>query len=138
MDINVRTQIQQSEINGLFQEIEELKKQRTGLKESIDKKTEKITSYILKNGNVLAYKDNIPHVLTVKNGQATKFDKPSLANKLEVSSKELDYVGIAEFVEDKKITSEELNEFYYQEPTQKLKARKANKKDIELIFGGRV
>lgn len=137
MDINVRTQVQQSEINGLFNDIEALKKERQKLKDSIDKKTDKIISHILENGNVLAYKDNVAHVLTVKNGNTTKFDKSALAEKLGVSTKELDYVGIAEFVEEKKITSGELNEFYYQEPTQKLKARKAKKSDIELIFGGR-
>lgn len=137
MDINVRTQVQQSEINGLFNDIEALKKERQKLKDSIDKKTDKIISHILENGNVLAYKDNVAHVLTVKNGNTTKFDKSALAGKLGVSTKELDYVGIAEFVEEKKITSGELNEFYYQEPTQKLKARKAKKSDIELIFGGR-
>lgn len=137
MDINVRTQVQQSEINGLFNDIEALKKERQKLKDSIDKKTDKIISHILENGNVLAYKDNVAHVLTVKNGNTIKFDKSALAGKLGVSTRELDYVGIAEFVEEKKITSGELNEFYYQEPTQKLKARKAKKSDIELIFGGR-
>jgi len=137
MDINVRTQVQQSEINGLFNDIEALKKERQKLKDFIDKKTDKIISHILENGNVLAYKDNVAHVLTVKNGNIIKFDKSALAGKLGVSTRELDYVGIAEFVEEKKITSDELNEFYYQEPTQKLKARKAKKSDIELIFGGR-
>lgn len=41
MDINVRTQVQQSEINGLFNDIEALKKERQKLKDSIDKKTKK-------------------------------------------------------------------------------------------------
>ena len=40
-DINVRTNIQQSEINGVYQEIESLKKQRAQMKETIDKKVEK-------------------------------------------------------------------------------------------------
>lgn len=136
-DINVRTNIQQSEINGVFQEIESLKKQRAQMKETIDKKVEKIISHILKNGNVLAYKDDMPHLLTVKNGQATKFDKSLLASDLDVTVKELDYVGVAELVEDKKVTSEKLNDYFYQEPTQTLKARKAKKADIDLIFGGR-
>lgn len=136
-DFNVKTNIQQSEINGLFQEVESLKKQRTQMKESIDAKVEKIISHILKNGNVLAYKDDQPHVLTVTNGQTTKFDKSLLASDLEVTVKELDYVGVAEMVEEKRVTSEKLNEYFYQEPTQKLKARKAKKVDIELIFGGR-
>ncbi|MCG1029283.1 hypothetical protein J5S49_13380 [Virgibacillus halodenitrificans] len=137
MDINVRTQVQQSEINGLYNEMEQIKNQRKNLKESIDKKEEKIISHILKHGNVLAYKDNVPHVLTVKNGQTTKFDKSSLANDLGVTVSELDYVGVAEFVENKKLTSQKLNEYYYQEPKQTLKARKAKKSDIELILGGK-
>lgn len=137
MDINVRTQINQSEINGLYQEMETIKKERTRMKENMDKKEEKIISHILKHGNVIAYKDDVPHVLTVKNGESTKFDKSSLAGKLGVTQKELDYVGVAEFVENKKLTSKELNDYYYQEPTQKLKARKAKKTDIELLFGGR-
>jgi hypothetical protein len=138
MDFNVRTQIQQSEINGLFNEMEQLKKQRKQLKETIEVKEEKIISHILKHGNVIAYKNDEPHVLTVKNGHSNKFDKAALASDLGVSQKELDYVGVAEFVENKQITSQKLNEYYYQEPTQKLKARKAKKADIELILGGRV
>ncbi|GIP61973.1 hypothetical protein J32TS6_05280 [Virgibacillus pantothenticus] len=138
MDFNVRTQIQQSEINGLYNEMEELKKKRKQLKESIDDKEEKIISHILKHGNVIAYKNDDPHVLTVKNGHSTKFDKSALANDLGVSQKELDYVGVAEFVESKQITSQKLNEYYYQEPTQKLNARKAKKADMDLILGGRV
>nr|WP_026681363.1 hypothetical protein [Priestia megaterium] len=137
MDINVRTQVQQSEINGLFNEVETIKKERTRMKDTIDKKTEKIISHILKHGNVIAYKDNVPHVLTVKNGQTTKFDKSALANDLGVTVSELDYVGVAEFVESKRLTSQKLNDYYFQEPTQKLKARKAKKSDIELILGGR-
>ncbi|WP_200416311.1 hypothetical protein [Virgibacillus salexigens] len=137
MDINVRTQVQQSEINGLFNEVETIKKECSRMKETIDTKTEKIISHILKHGNVLAYKDDVPHVLTVKNGQTTKFDKSALANDLGVTVSELDYVGVAEFVEEKKVTSPKLNDYYYQEPTQKLKARKAKKSDIELILGGR-
>lgn len=136
-DFNVRTQVQQSEINGVFQEIESLKKQRIEMKETIDKKTDIIISHILKHGNVLAYKDDQPHVLTVKNGQTTKFDKSALASDLDVTVKELDYVGVAEMVEEKRVTSQKLNDYFYQEPTQKLKARKAKKADIELIFGGR-
>ncbi|MGN8647917.1 hypothetical protein ACTNEO_05180 [Gracilibacillus sp. HCP3S3_G5_1] len=137
MDINVRTQVQQSEINGLFQEVEKLKKDRIKLKEQIDAKTEKIISHILKHGNVLAYKDNMPHVLTVKNGETKKFDKAALATDLDISTKELNLIGVAELVENNRITAERLKEYEFYENTQKLKARKAKKSDIELILGGR-
>ncbi|PWA08628.1 hypothetical protein DCC39_14405 [Pueribacillus theae] len=136
MDVNVQTNIKQSEINGLYQEVESLKKQRIQLKENIDKKTDKIISHILKHGNVLAYKDNVPHVLTVKNGKTKKFDKSALANDLDVTIKELDLIGIAELVEENRVTAQKLKDYEYDEPTQKLKARKAKKSDIELILGG--
>lgn len=134
--MNVNTQIKQSEINGLFQEVEQMKKDREKLKDQSDSKTEKIISHILKNGNVIAYKDNLPHVLTVKNSISRKFDKSQLAADMEMTTKELDLIGIAELVESGKISSKKLEEYYYDEPTQKLKARKAKKSDIELIFGG--
>ena len=137
MDIDVNTHLKQSEINGLYNEMEQLKNQRKRLKETIDKKEEKIIKHILKHGNVLAYKDDVPHVLTVKNGHATKFDKAALAIDTERTQKELNPVGIAELVEEKRISSDELEKYFYQEPTQKLKARKAKKSDIELITGGR-
>lgn len=134
-DFNVKTRIEQSEINGLFQEVEQLKKDRAKLKDAIDKKVDKIISHILKNGNVIAYKDDFPHVLTVANQQSKKFDKSGLANRLEVSVRELNLIGVAELVEEKRITSDELKKYEYEEINQKLKARKARKTDIELIFG---
>lgn len=133
MDVNVNTHLKQSEINGLFNEVEQIKKQRASLKEQIDKKTDKIISHILKNGNVLAYKDNVPHILTVKNGKKRKFDKSLLANDLGVTQSELNLIGVAELVEEKRITAEELKKYEYDEPTQKLKARKAKKSDMELL-----
>lgn len=136
MDINVNTHLQQSEINGLFNDVEQLKKQRASLKDNIDKKTDKIINHILKNGNVLAYKDNVPHVLTVKNGKSKKFDKAQLASDTGRTSSELNAVGIAEIVEEGKATSEELRDYFYEEEKQKLKARKAKKSDYELIGRG--
>ncbi|MDY7224685.1 hypothetical protein [Halalkalibacterium halodurans] len=135
-DFNVQTQLQQSEINGLYQEIEELKNKRIKIKDEIDKKTEKIIQHILKHGNVIAYKDNIPHVLTVNNARTKKFDKSALATDLEVSASELNLIGVAELVEERRISSDRLKEYEYEDTTQKLKARKARKTDIELIFGG--
>lgn len=135
MDINVNTKLKQSEINGLFQEMEQLKNKRKQLKELIDQKQETIINHILKNGNVLAYKDNVPHILTVKDGTLKKFDKARLADNVGRTQAELNVVGIAEIVEENKISSEELRDYFYEEPKQTLKARKAKKSDIELIRG---
>ena len=135
-DINFQSRVKQSEINGLFQETEELKKQRAHIKEQIDSKTEKIISHILKNGNVLAFKDNTPHVLTVRNTESKKFDRAALASDMDMSSRELNLIGVAELVEENMITSDKLKEYEYYETVQKLKATKAKKSDIELIFGG--
>lgn len=135
MDINVNTKLKQSEINGLFQEMEQLKNKRKQLKELIDQKQETIINHILKNGNVLAYKDNVPHILTVKDVTLKKFDKATLADDVGRTQAELNAVGIAEIVEENKISSEELRDYFYEEPKQTLKARKAKKSDIELIRG---
>ena len=135
MDINVNTKLKQSEINGLFQEMEQLKNKRKQLKELIDQKQETIINHILKNGNVLAYKDNVPHILTVKDVTLKKFDKATLADDVGRTQAELNVVGIAEIVEENKISSEELRDYFYEEPKQTLKARKAKKSDIELIRG---
>lgn len=137
MDIDVKANLKQSEINGLYNEMEQLKTERKRLKESIDKKENKIVKHILQNGNVLAYKDNVAHVLTVKNGTTKKFDKARLADDVGRTQSELNVVGIAEIVEERKITSEQLNNYFYEEPKQSLKARKAKKSDIELLTGGR-
>ncbi|WP_269758320.1 hypothetical protein [Thalassobacillus sp. C254] len=86
---------------------------------------------------MIAYKENTPYVLTVSQKPSRKFDKAQLATDMEMTQKELDFIGIAELVEEGQITSKKLDKYYYDEPNQKLKARRANKKDIELIFGGR-
>lgn len=135
MDINVNTKLKQSEINGLFQEMEQLKNKRKQLKELIDQKQETIINHILKNGNVLAYKDDVPHILTVKDVTVKKFDKATLADDVGRTQAELNVVGIAEIVEENKISSEKLRNYFYEEPKQTLKARKAKKSDIELIRG---
>lgn len=137
MDINVNTRLKQSEINGLYNEMEQMKNKRKQLKEQIDMKEEKIIKHILKHGNVFAYKDNVPYVLTVKNDSSKKFDKAKLADDVGRTQSDLNPVGIAEIVEEKMVTSEQIQKYYYEEPTQKLKARKAKKSDREIIFGGR-
>lgn len=137
MDVNINTQMKQSEINGLYNEMEELKSKRKQDTDLIKQKEEKIISHILEHGNVLAYKDNVPHILSVANTSTRKFDKAKLADDTGRTQKELNYVGIAEIVEEKRITSEKLEGYFYDEPTQKLKARKAKKSDMELLGGSR-
>lgn len=137
MDVNVNTHMKQSEINGLYNDMESLKNERKRLKESIDQKEEKIIKHILEHGNVMAYKDNVPHILTIKNSNTNKFDKAKLADDTGKNQKELNYIGVAELVEEKKVSSEQLEEYFYEEPKQSLKARKAKKSDMELMFGGR-
>jgi len=133
MDVNVNTNMKQSEINGLFNEVEVLKNQRKKDMDLVKKKTEKIIDHIIEHGNVLAYKDNVPHILTVKNGSTRKFDKASLATDMDMTQKELDVIGIAELVEEDQVTSEKLEEYFYDEPTQNLKARKAKPSDMDLL-----
>src|SRR5690625_5418250 len=90
MDVNVNTHMKQSEINGLYNEMEELKTKRKRMKDTIDKKEDKIIKHILAHGNVLAYKDNVPHILTVRNTDTNKFDKAKLADDTNRTQKELD------------------------------------------------
>lgn len=137
MDVNINTHIKQSEINGLFNEMEELKNKRKRDLELIQTKEDQIVNHILKHGNVLAWKDHSAYVLTVKSGTSRKFDKATLAEDVGRPQSELNVVGIAELVEDKKISSEQLEKYFYDEPTQKLKARKAKKSDMELLGSGR-
>jgi hypothetical protein len=133
MDVNVNVHFKQSEINGLFQEVEELKRQRALLKEEIDKKVDKIIRHIQKNGNVIAYKNNVPYVLSIKQKISKKFDKSQLANDVGKSTSELNLIGVAELVEERKITSQQLKQYEHEEANLVLKARKAKKSDIDLL-----
>lgn len=139
MDVNVNTRMKESEINGLYNEMEQLKNKRRQDLELIQTKEGQIINHILNHGNVLAYKDNVAHILTVKNSHSRKFDKGQLANDVGRTQAELNVVGIAEIVEEKKVSSEKLGEYFYEEPTQKLKARKAKQSDMELLLSsGRI
>lgn len=133
MDINVNVNFKQSEINGLYNEVEQLKKQRANLKEAIDQKTETIIRHILVHGSVLAYKNDKPHVLTVVGRASRKFDKSQLSNDTGVPSAELNLIGVAELVEDRKTTSDQLKKYQHEEVRQVLKARKAKKSDVDLL-----
>lgn len=131
--------MKQSEINGLYNEMEQLKKQRKKDMDTINKKEEQIIQHILEHGNVLAYKEDVPHILTVVNGSTRKFDKARLADETGRTQAQLNPPGIAEIVEDGQASSKELEDYYYEEPEQKLKARKAKKSDMELLHSsGRI
>jgi len=133
MDVTIGVNYKQSEINGLFNEIEELKKERANLKEVIDSKTDRIIKHILQNGNVLAYKDNEAHVLIVKNRTTKLFDKSQLAVDTDRSPRDLNLIGVAELIEERRTSSVRLKDYQYEESKQVLKARKAKKSDIELL-----
>lgn len=133
MDVNINVNYQGSEINGLFQEVEELKKQRAALKEQIDFKTEKIIKHILKHGNVLAYKNDRPHILSVVGRPTTKFDKSQLANDTGKTPAELNLIGVAELVENNKTSSAKLKGYQHEEVKQVLKTRKAKKSDLDVL-----
>lgn len=132
-DINVNVNMQGSQINGLFNEVEEMKRQRLVLKEQIDFKVGQIIDHIVEHGNVLAYKNDIPHILTVGGKVTTKFNKTQLSNDTGVSENELNFVGIAELVEKQQTSSDRLNDYYYNDTKRVLKARKAKKSDLELL-----
>lgn len=133
MDVNVNVNYKPSEINGLFQEIEEMKRQRAHLKDAIDMKTEKIIDHIRKHGNVLAYKNDVPYVLSVKGKVTTKLDKAALASEINSTSSELNLIGVAELVEDQRVSSDVIKSYQYHETETVLKARKAKKSDIDLL-----
>lgn len=131
--------MRESEINGLYNEVEQLKNKRKQDLELVKKKEERIIDHILEHGNVLAYKDNEAHILTVKNGTTKKFDKGRLADELGLTQRDLDVIGMAEIVEQGQVSSEQLEDYFYEEDTQKLHARKARKSDMELLrSGGRI
>lgn len=134
-DLQINTQIQHSEANGLYQKIEDIKRQRANLKEEQDKLQGKLFDHIQKHGKVLAYKNDIPYVLTVGNVTKSVLNKKELAEELEVPQKDLNTQGIAELVEEQRLTSDMIRSATYSESDIRLKARKARKSDIELIFG---
>lgn len=136
-DININVNMKHSEANGLFGEIQELKRKKANAEELIEQKTKQIIEHIIEHGNVLAYKNNEPYVLTVGYRHTNKFDKAQLASDTGSSETELNYVGVAELVEQKSVSAKALEDYYKLESTRTLKARKATKKDMELLLGRR-
>lgn len=136
-DININVNMKESEVNGLFGQLQELKRQQAHTKDLIEQKTDQIIDHIVEHGNVLAYKNNDPYVLTVGYRHTNKFDKAQLANDTGTSQADLNYIGVAELIEEKSVSSKELNDYYKLESKRTLKARKATKKDMELLIGRR-
>lgn len=132
-DIDVSVQMKPSQVNGLFQQIEDMKRQRLVLKEQIDAKTEEIIDYIVKNGNVLAWKNDQAFILTVGSKEQNVFNKAQLAADTGVAENALNMLGIVELVEDNRTSSEQLKDYYQIQSKPALKARKAKKKDIEMF-----
>lgn len=137
MDININVNMKASDINGLFNQVEELKKQRAAIAEQIEFKTDQIIDHIIEHGNVLAYKNDVPHVLTIGSRWTNKFNKAQLASDTGTSEQELNYVGVAELVEGQQVSAERLKDYYKEESKRVLKARKAKKSDMELLLGRR-
>lgn len=132
-DIDVSVQMKPSQANGLFQQIEDMKRQRLVLKEQIDTKTEELVDYIIKNGNVLAWKNDQAFILTVGSKEQNVFNKAQLAADTGVAENALNMLGIVELVEDQRTSSEQLKDYYQIQSKTALKARKAKKKDIEMF-----
>lgn len=133
MDVNVNVNYKASEINGLFNEIETMKNQRKALTEQIEYKTDQIIGHIEKHGPVLAYKNDMPHVLTVTGRLSVKFNKAQLAEDTGVDTTDLDLIGVAELVEKQMTSSEMMKAYQHEEMKRVLKSRRAKKSDIDLL-----
>ncbi|WP_052523771.1 hypothetical protein [Geobacillus kaustophilus] len=72
-------------------------------------------------------------ILSVKQKISKKFDKSQLANDVGKSTSELNLIGVAELVEERKISSQQLKQYEHEETNLVLKARKAKKSDIDLL-----
>lgn len=134
-DLQIQTHIAQSQANGKFQRMQEIKREREKLKLESDKLQESLIQHIEKNGKVLAFKDNVPHILQVGMRTTTKFDKAKLAVDLGEAQKDLTTVRLAQLVEEKRLTAQQIEELMYTESDTTLKSRKASKNDLSLILG---
>jgi hypothetical protein len=132
-DIDVTVNMKASGASGLFNEIEEMKSKRLMMKEQIDSKTEALIKYIAENGNIIAYKNDVPYILTVGSRTAIQFNKPQLSSDTGVSESDLNLVGIVRLVEDKQTSSKQLEDYYQATAKTVIKPRRAKKKDLELF-----
>lgn len=133
MDENIQVNFKPSTVNGLFNELNEMKKQKSHLEDAIEIKTRKIIDEIEKNGNMIAYKFDVPYVLSIGTRNSIKLNKEDLANDVGVSQSELNLIGVAELVEERKLTSDQIKSSQYAESKRVLKARKASKKEVDVL-----
>ena len=133
MDENIQVNFKPSTVNGLFNELNEMKKKKSHLEDAIEIKTRKIIDEIEKNGNMIAYKFDVPYVLSIGTKNSIKLNKEDLAHDVGVSQSELNLIGVAELVESKKLTSDQIKSAQYAESKRVLKARKASKKEVDVL-----
>ena len=127
-----------AQISNLFSEINEMKSQRSHLKDAIDMKKQKLIEYIYTNGPVIAYKNDEPYILEVEMKHPIKLNKAQLADESGVTQSDLNIIGVAELVEDGSLTSEQIKNYQYPDSKRVLSARKAKKKEIRAILGSSV
>lgn len=123
-----------AKINGLFNDIEELKNVRKRDMELIKAKEEHILKMLKVGQEVIVYKNDEPYVLSVNLKRSTKFDKPQLANDIGVSQSRLNIPGVAELTEKGKITTSKLEDYWNEEEDVKLKAKKATQKGVDRLL----
>src|SRR5699024_2611360 len=123
-----------AKINGLFNDIEELKNARKRDMELIKAKEDDILRVLEVGQEVIVYKNDEPYVLSVNLKRSTKFDKPQLADDIGVSQQELNIPGVAELTENGRITSSKIEDYWNEEEEVKLKAKKATKKNVERLM----
>lgn len=123
-----------AKINGLFNDMEDLKNQRKRDMEVIKTKEEQILQLLSVGQEVIVYKNNEPYVLFINVRRSTKFDKEQLANDIGVSQSRLNIPGVAELTEKGKITTTKLENYWNEEEELKLKAKKATQKDIDRLL----
>lgn len=123
-----------AKINGLFNDMEDLKNQRKRDMEVIKTKEEQILQLLSVGQEVIVYKNNEPYVLFINVRRSTKFDKEQLANDIGVSQSRLNIPGVAELTEKGKITTTKLENYWNEEEELKLKAKKATQKDVDRLL----
>ncbi len=123
-----------AKINGLFNEMEDLKKQRKQDMELIKSIEEHIFKILKVGQEVIVYKNDEPYVLFINVRRSAKFDKEKLANDIGVSQSSLNIPGVAELTEKGKITTSSLENYWDEDEDLKLKAKKATQKDVERLM----
>ena len=128
MDFEVR-----AKVNALFNEIEELKNERKRMMELIKNKEEQIMRLLSVGQEVIVYKDDKPHILSIKIKNTTKFNRADLASDIGVPQNKLNIPGVAELTEKRLITSQSLEKYWTEESEPKIHVKKATELDVERL-----